>query len=925
MPSRLASGAWMSRVSCPARAVPPAAGASRAHPRQLARQHDRHHPQVAPGPATGGACLPGAPAAVVAMQRQTRLAARWPSSSACRRSGTTTRRRRRWPARRPGHPAGRGHHVRIGVPARRGSTGVGQHVRDRAGAACARPPQRDERFGQRPGKPAAERGSRIDKRRRPGTWRHGSEARPAARSRAAQALHPRRHTLGRDAALRPSSCANTCTRSSSRSQRSACASRSSDRRRQRIDERRQLQHPRAVADRVALRTFAAQPPAPSGSAGGDQCLAGLRTASRAAPAPPDARMSSRLPRPSPSKGSIRAGPRLRPDPGIVSACAGAASPRRTAPPPMASRHRAKASGIAHRSRPSAVQRLNAPSTRSARRRSASFSRRSADPCRPMAVAHYSNRDLRLPTRQLLARLLPGLSASACSPAAGARPADAGVNPPRAARAGSATVPPSSCNARDTPARRRARHRHRTGAREVGQARRRHVLRRVAARTPAPPVRRNARAGPRGRDSASTALPSSSRRLARRCGSRPAASKSVADTSTPDSRFRNFASAPSMPLASGCAKHLAKRGRNPAPARSCAATPSAATWIKRGRLVLHEAGASHDRRGVQRIEQVQRHCDGHAVVDRAARSGTAPPTAHRPARYKPGSARHRPDGRPPAGRRATIPAPPFRHDRRVPGVQGLRVCACGGRRSGYQRACQSSSTTSPTRLAASPAAPVPACAGCAAGRRWVLISPVSKRLAHEDRTALLGNSAVVDRPLRRQHQPEQADLLAAEHPPCARDQCGSWWRRASAAVRRSPNPARSGIGDRPHLLGVQQRRRAAPMAAASTPTSNQEQLELAPARIRRQRPLVAAMAELGRQAGDQRAVQPPRRTARVSSLAQRGSGSGSLSLRKVNLTPATAPRRLQLPVQDHSRRRRSPELLVRHLRNCDWVRSSCASR
>ena len=133
------------------------------------------------------------------------------------------------------------------------------------------------------------------------------------------------------------------------------------------------------------------------------------------------------------------------------------------------------------------------------------------------------------------------------------------------------------------------------------------------------------------------------------------------------------------------------------------------------------------------------------------------------------------------------------------------------------------------------------------------------IAHEDLARFLGiQAAVMDRLLRRQHQPEQRDLLAADHPALARDQRGSKWRAREQVRQFGDHPVRldRGIGQRPDLLGVEQGRRQHPRRRLRRQRRAGEQLELAPARAVVQAAF-GAVADLRRQAGDQGAMQRDR--------------------------------------------------------------------
>ena len=111
-----------------------------------------------------------------------------------------------------------------------------------------------------------------------------------------------------------------------------------------------------------------------------------------------------------------------------------------------------------------------------------------------------------------------------------------------------------------------------------------------------------------------------------------------------------------------------------------------------------------------------------------------------------------------------------------------------------------------------------------------------------------------RPLRREHQPEQADLLAADHPAlrtrpmrivvAAREQVRQFGDRPVGRDR--------GIGQGPHPFGIEQGRRQQPRWRFFRQRRPREQLELAPARTVVDR-LVTALSELGRQAGNQCAM------------------------------------------------------------------------
>ena len=281
--------------------------------------------------------------------------------AARRRSAPLPRRRRRWPARRPGHPAGR-----TSRPHRRSaprSTGVGQHVGDRGAPACARARHNATSGSRR--LPATASAAAGPMAATSGTWPYSSEAAPVqpAITRGAGCTCAATR-LGEMPPFAPSSCANTCTRSSSRSSGSACASGSSGSAAASGDERRQLQHPCLVA-----RSRCARSPRSASAfrwrGYSASAVAGPRAGSRAAPAPRVVRthVVEAAARPA-HQGGFELG--LRPRPGQdrlrLRRRRCIASPNS----PCCRWHRGIARSLrhAHRSRPSAVSASNAPSTRS---------------------------------------------------------------------------------------------------------------------------------------------------------------------------------------------------------------------------------------------------------------------------------------------------------------------------------------------------------------------------------------------------------------------------------------------------------------------------------------------------------------------------------------------------------------------------------
>ena len=291
-----------------------------------------------------------------------------------------------------------------------------------------------------------------------------------------------------------------------------------------------------------------------------------------------------------------------------------ASPNRSRA--MASRRCAKASASRTSSRPSAVSASKAPSTRSARRRSASFRpslRGAAD-----SIAAYSSEIFGCTGSCW--RACFSLSASAM---ASSRRTPCGCRRSATSRCG-VHAPATRCRRRpaapDTPARRRRRA-PTCGIGASGNtvsptcampcaAWRGECLRRALAEAGAQPGE-VARFG-KHRLPLQQAQVGAQVRLDARRHRNPSA-----DTSTPESFFRNFASAPSMLSASGCGEGFREGAGEIRRRHEVAPQRLRQRADQRRRLVLHEARRQpRQPGGIQRIEQVQRHRHRHAVVHRA---------------------------------------------------------------------------------------------------------------------------------------------------------------------------------------------------------------------------------------------------------------------------------------------------------------------
>ncbi len=290
--------------------------------------------------------------------------------------------------------------------------------------------------------------------------------------------------------------------------------------------------------------------------------------------------------------------------------------------------------------------------------------------------------------------------------------------------------------------------------------------------------------------------------------------------------------------------------------------------QRGRLVGHEARRQpRQARIIERVQQVQRHRDGHAVVDRtrieAVLHGQARTAKRDVGRIQRGIGL--------VDHQQVVARPLqqallFLRQLGDPGVQRLRVVHV--RRQAVQ---------------------VPAClpvlvhhqadtallgflllrqfqgAQVARQERTARVDLARQQgIAHEDDAGFLREQrAVMHRLLRRQHQPEQADLLAAEHPALRARPV-----RLVVSARKQMRQLRNrkigfdrGIGQRPDFFGIQQRCGQHPRRRLGCEVGAREQLELAPARAIVD-PAVAAIADVGGQAGDQCAMECRERKSRV---------------------------------------------------------------
>ena len=190
----------------------------------------------------------------------------------------------------------------------------------------------------------------------------------------------------------------------------------------------------------------------------------------------------------------------------------------------------------------------------------------------------------------------------------------------------------------------------------------------------------------------------------------------------------------------------------------------------------------------------------------------------------------------------------------------------------------------------------------------------QRIAREDLPRFFREQrAVMDRPLRRQHQAEQARSVrcrprAPANAPSA-DRAGV--ARAGAATRRSPTPVRSSHWSTTTRARCRAGSPTTPTAAVSSPAANRGTTGTC-ARAGRRRCLRSrAVADLRRQAG----------------RATRDAGPRTARLRRSGCHPSSSHSNFSWRCSSrHSRRRRKPrKCFSAHWRNFDCVRSSCACR